>query len=74
MILGRPFLVTAWTIINVDQGEIINRSGEDYIIYRVSGQYNHLRQMDVSKGEANLKVENHKESKEPEGQGLPSTS
>jgi len=28
IILGRPFLSTAWAIINVDQGKIIIRSGE----------------------------------------------
>jgi len=31
MILGRSFLATTRAIINVDQGEIIIRSGEDYI-------------------------------------------
>jgi hypothetical protein len=39
MISGRLFLATAWAMINVDQWEIIIRSGEDYITYRVYGQY-----------------------------------
>jgi len=39
MILWRPFLATAQSIINVNQGEIIIRSGEKYITYKVSRQY-----------------------------------
>jgi len=57
MILGRPFLATARAIINVDQREIIIRSREDYITYRVSSQYRYLNQNDVPKEETNLKVE-----------------
>jgi len=37
MILGRNFVATARAIVNVDQGEIIIRSGEDYITYQISG-------------------------------------
>jgi len=35
IILRRPFLATSREIINVNQGEIIIRSGEDYITYKV---------------------------------------
>jgi len=74
MILGRPFLATARTIINVDQGKIIIRSREDYITYKVFGQYCYPKQDRVLKEEPNLKVEKEEDNKEPEGQGLPSTS
>jgi len=74
MILGRPFLATAQAIINVDQREIIIKSGEDYITYRISGQYRCLKQKGVPKEETNLKVDDYEEIKEPEGQGLPRTS
>jgi hypothetical protein len=71
MILGRPFLPIGRAIINVDQGKIIIRSGEDYITYRVSGQYHLLKQDGMPKEEPNLNVEEKDETKEPEGQGLP---
>lgn len=71
MILWRSFLATSQTIINLDQGEIIIRSGEDYITYRVSEKYRCLRQKGVSKEEVNLEVEEDKEIKEPEGRGAP---
>jgi len=58
----------------VDQGEIIIRSEENYITYKVSGQYRYLKQDGVLKEEPNLKVEEEEDIKEPEGQGLPSTS
>jgi hypothetical protein len=73
MILGRPFLATAWIIINVDQGEIIIRSGEDYITYKVFGQYCYLSQRALPKETVSLKVDDREEDKEPEGHGLPST-
>jgi len=56
IILGRPFLTTASAIINVDQGEIIIRSGEDYITYTVFGQLCYLRQRAMPKEEVNAKV------------------
>ena len=74
MILGRPFFATTRAIVNVDQGEIIIRSGEDYITYRIFGQYRCLKQKGVLKEETNLKFEEEDEIKEPEGQGLPRTS
>jgi len=74
MILGRYFLATSQAIINLDQGEIIIRSGEDYITSKVSEQYRCLRQKGVPKEEVNLEVAKEKEFKEPEGQGLPRTS
>ena len=74
IILGRPSLATACAIINVDQGEIIIKSGEDYITYKVSGKYRYLRQRAMPKEEVNLKVEDQEEDKEPEGQWLLSTS
>jgi len=58
----------------VDRGEIIIRSGEDYITYRVSGQYCYLRKRGMPKVEANLKVEDKEEDKDLEGHRLPSTS
>jgi hypothetical protein len=58
----------------VDQGEIIIRSGEDYITYKFSRQYRYLKQNGVPKEKPNLKVEEEKEIKEPEEQGLPCTS
>lgn len=57
MILGTHFLATARAIINVDQGEIIIRSGVDYITYQISGQYRCLKQKGVLKEETNLKVD-----------------
>jgi len=44
MILGRPSLATARAIINVDQGKIITRSGEDYIytIYKENYPFQHF--------------------------------
>jgi len=74
MILWRPFLATAQAIINVDRWEIIIRSREEYITYKVSGQYCYPKQYDVLKEEPNLKVEEEEENKEHEGQGLPGTS
>ena len=74
MILGRSFLATARAIINVDQGKFINRLGEDYITYKVSGQYHLLKHDGVPKEEPNLNVEEEDEIKECEGQGLPITS
>jgi len=70
MILGRPFLATARAVINVDQGKIINRSREDYITYRLSRQYRYLKQK-MPKKEPNLNFEDHEETKEPQGHGLP---
>jgi len=43
MILGIPFIATVRTIINVDQGKIIIRSGEDCITYQISGQHRCLK-------------------------------
>jgi len=74
MILGRPFIATARAIIHVDEGKNIIRSGEDYITYKVYGQYCFLKKEGVPKEEPNLKVEQEDEINEPEGQGLPSTS
>jgi hypothetical protein len=51
MILGRPFLATARAIINLDQGKIIIRLGEDYITYKVYGQYHFLKRDGVPKEE-----------------------
>jgi hypothetical protein len=70
----RPFLATARAIIKVDQGKVIIRPGEDYITYKVFGHYHLLKHDGVPKEEPNLKVEEEDEIKEPEGQGLPSTS
>jgi len=56
MILGRTFIANARAIINVDQGKTIIRSGDDYISYRVSGQYRYLRKRGMPKEEANLKA------------------
>ena len=49
MILGRPFLATARSIINVNQREIIIRSREYYTTYKVFGQYRYLKQEGVPK-------------------------
>jgi len=74
MILGRPFLTIARAIINVNQGKIIIRSREDYITYRVSGQYHLLKQDGVPNEEPNLNIEEQDEIKELKGQGVPSKS
>jgi len=57
MILRSHFLATARAIINMNQGEIIIRSWEDCITYRVFGQYRCPRKKGVSKEEVKLKVE-----------------
>lgn len=74
MTLGRPFLATTRTIINMDQWEIIIRLGKDYITYKVSEQYCYLRQRVVSKEEANLNAEDQDQDKKHEGHRLLSTS
>ena len=43
IILERHFLATAQAIINMDQGKIIIRLGEDYITYRIFEQYHLLK-------------------------------
>lgn len=57
MILRRPFLATARAIINVNQGKIIIRSGEDYITYKGFGQYCFLRQRAMPNEKVGLNVE-----------------
>jgi len=64
MILGRPFLATARDIINVDQGKIIIRSGEDYIGYKFSGPYHFLKQDGVPKIELHLNEEEEESLKD----------
>ncbi|AES98904.1 hypothetical protein MTR_5g074370 [Medicago truncatula] len=45
------------------EGEIIIKSGEDYITYRISGQYCCLKQKGVPKEETNLKIDDQEEIK-----------
>jgi hypothetical protein len=80
MILGRPFLATSSDIINMDQGENIIGSEEDYLAYKVSRKHRYRNKYAMPKEEIeSLKVEDYDqvrwyEDNEPEGQGFPSTA